>query len=262
LTVLNPPTIENWAGEQSEPVDPALGTICCGQVIEILLAIIESRENGTSLHLRRTARRAAELGEVLGWPRHLLGDLQHSTSLHDIGKIAVPREVLRKEGRLTPAEFGIVKSHTVIGARLLRRLTRPVFQLASEIAMYHHERWDGEGYPHGLKGMNIPFGARIVAVVDVFDALIENRVYRPALSPDEALDLMRLERGRHFDPEILDAFMELAQREAWCESAVTEALAEPSVEEKPALRLIPRRRPSNRELSAAWSAVQPSYSPA
>ncbi len=256
------PMTEGWNWERSEPVDPPLESIRCGQVIKLLLKVIEARDNGSSLHLMRTARRAADLAEVLGWPSHLLGELRQSASLHDIGKIATPRAVLRKQGRLTPAEFDIVKSHTLIGASILHRVAHPVFQLASEIALYHHERWDGEGYPHGLEGLNIPFGARIVAVVDVFDALIEDRVYRPALSPEEALDLMQLERARQFDPEILDSFMELAQREAWCESAATGAMSQPAGEVATALRLVPRRRRPKRRVVAGWTTVKPSYSPA
>ena len=129
--------------------------------------------------------------------------------MHDIGKIGIPDAILQKPGKLTPDEFEIMKQHTTIGAQMLAGSDSPVLELGRRIALSHHERWDGRGYPTGLPGEAIPQSARIVAIVDVYDALTHDRVYRPALPEDQALSIMEQDWGKHFDPVLLRVFFSL-----------------------------------------------------
>ena len=129
--------------------------------------------------------------------------------MHDVGKIGIPDTILLKPGRLTREEFDVIKTHTTIGAAILDGSDVPLLQMAREIALSHHEKWDGSGYPQGLIEEATPESARIVSVVDAYDAMLNDRVYRPALPEDEALSLMKIGKGKHFDPKILDCFLEL-----------------------------------------------------
>ncbi len=129
-----------------------------------------------------------------------------ASQLHDVGKVAVPDSILLKPGKLTPEEFEVIKGHAETGYEMLAGSSSEVVQLGAQIARTHHERWDGGGYPRGLLGEEIPTEGRIAAVADVFDALTSDRVYRPALPVKSAIQMMREESGRHFDPELLDAF--------------------------------------------------------
>jgi len=126
--------------------------------------------------------------------------------MHDVGKIGIPDDILRKPSRLTTDEYEVMKRHTLIGAEILADSSSPLLMQAAVIALSHHERWDGAGYPHGLAGEAIPESARILAIVDVYDALTHDRVYRPALPVDQALELMAEGQGTHFDPLLLPAF--------------------------------------------------------
>ena len=126
--------------------------------------------------------------------------------MHDVGKIGIPDGVLMKAGKLTADEFKIIKLHTVIGSRILSGTTLPLLELAKEIALSHHERWDGNGYPLGLKEIDIPVSGRIVAITDVFDALTSKRVYKEAWPIEQALEYISDMREKQFDPEIVDAF--------------------------------------------------------
>ena len=135
-------------------------------------------------------------------------DIRLAAPMHDIGKIGVPDAILQKEGPLTTDEFEIIKSHTTIGGQILGDSEFPMLQMAHEIALFHHERWDGGGYPEDLNGEDIPVAARIVALVDVYDALSQDRVYRKACPIDKVLENMRKSRGSHFDPEFFDLFLD------------------------------------------------------
>jgi len=126
--------------------------------------------------------------------------------LHDIGKIGIPDAILRKPGKLTPEEFEVMKTHTRIGADILAGSNVPLLQMAREIALNHHERWDGQGYPRGLAGKAIPESARITAIVDVYDALTHDRVYRPAMAEPEVLAIMQQGTGTQFDPLLMTLF--------------------------------------------------------
>src|SRR4051812_40441227 len=126
--------------------------------------------------------------------------------MHDVGKIGIPDAILQKAGKLTPREFKQMKEHTTIGARMLAGSSSAVLQLAEKIALSHHERWDGSGYPLGLKGESIPEPARVLSIVDVYDALSHNRVYRPALAEAKVLNMMQGGLGTQFDPSLLGLF--------------------------------------------------------
>ncbi|MDR2613449.1 MAG: response regulator [Deltaproteobacteria bacterium] len=182
--------------------------------------LIECRDGNTGGHVVRTRQYVEILGGLLVdrglFPEDLnrreLGLIVRAAPLHDIGKIGVSDAILLKEGRLTDEEYAQMKSHTVIGARIIdgmyrRAPTQHYLNYARKIAEGHHERWDGKGYPNGLAGTGIPLCSRIMAVADVYDALVEDRIYRPALSHAEAMRIMAEERGRIFDPVLLDVFL-------------------------------------------------------
>jgi putative two-component system response regulator len=172
-----------------------------------LVAAAEFRDADTGAHVRRIGLYAASLAQLLGWPAAKVDDLRVAAMMHDIGKIGVPDSILLKPGPLLPDEFEVIKQHTVIGARILERSEIALIDMAREIALSHHERWDGGGYPQGLAGESIPPAARIVAVCDVYDALVHDRIYRPAIPEREVLELMAAQRGRHFDAQMLDPFL-------------------------------------------------------
>jgi putative two-component system response regulator len=179
---------------------------------EIVLRMISAsgrRHGETGGHLQRVGRYASALAKAVasGWTLRALEDISMAAAMHDIGKIGLPFRILHKAGKLTAEEFNIMKTHTQIGRRILGNSESPVLRMAGDVAFSHHERWDGTGYPQGLVGEAIPESARIVAVVEVYDALVNERLYRPAYSEDEALSMMTQQSGKHFDPKILDAFL-------------------------------------------------------
>ena len=173
-----------------------------------LLTALESRDEETGGHVRRIGLFSAHLAEAAGWTQEEVEDIRLAAPMHDIGKIGVPDAILRKEGPLTTDEFEVIKSHTTIGGQILGDSEFPMLQMAHEIALYHHERFDGGGYPEDRKGEDIPVAARIVALVDVYDALSQDRVYRKACPLEEVLENMRQSSGSHFDPQFFDLFLD------------------------------------------------------
>jgi putative two-component system response regulator len=171
-----------------------------------LARLAEYRDDATYEHPERVGRTAALLAETLGMAPDAVQAIRHAAPLHDVGKVGVPDRILLKPGRLTSAEFGLMKSHTVIGADILSGSTWPVLQMAEEIALSHHERWDGTGYPDGRVEEEIPMSGRIVIVADNFDALTHSRPYAQAWEPDKAAAEIRRQSGEHFDPQVVDAF--------------------------------------------------------
>lgn len=167
----------------------------------------EYRDNDTGVHIVRIGFLAKALALCLGKDEAYACMLGRAAPMHDVGKIATPDAVLKKPGPLTESEREIMKRHTVDGARILGRSKIPLFRLAAETALSHHERWDGSGYPAGLAGEDIPLSGRIVAVVDYFDALTMDRVYRPAFSIETSLAMLTEQRGAAFDPIIVDTFL-------------------------------------------------------
>jgi diguanylate cyclase (GGDEF)-like protein/putative nucleotidyltransferase with HDIG domain len=173
------------------------------RTIEALAMAIEAKDHTTHTHLRRVQVYALEIGKELGLGETELQALRAAAVLHDIGKLAVPEHIISKPGKLTPEEFEKMKIHPVVGAEILERVSFPYPVVP--IVRAHHEKWDGTGYPYGLKGEEIPIGARILSVVDCLDALASNRQYRRALSLDRALEVVNAEAGRSFDPRVVAA---------------------------------------------------------
>lgn len=177
-----------------------------------LVGALERRDFETGAHIRRIGLFSAALAEKLGWQPASVDEIRVAATMHDIGKMGISDDVLLKPGRFTSEEAEAMRRHTEIGGSILKGSNIPLIQMAWEIALYHHERWDGQGHPRGLRGREIPESARIVAIVDVYDALTAERVYKKAIPEDEVLRMMREERGKHFDPEIFDAFLEILPR--------------------------------------------------
>ena len=177
---------------------------------ETILRLVSAsmyRDEETGAHIRRTGLYCEVLAQVLGWPSSEIESIRLAAPMHDVGKIGIPDAILQKPGKLTPEEFEVMKTHTSIGARMLSGSVSPMLQMAEKIALCHHERWDGRGYPAGLSGDSIPETARIVSIVDVYDALTHDRVYRPAMSETDALELMEQQRGKQFDPFLFGVFL-------------------------------------------------------
>ncbi|TPW21930.1 MAG: response regulator containing a CheY-like receiver domain [Elusimicrobia bacterium] len=164
-------------------------------------------QQDTASHLRRISKYTGLVAAELGLPLDLVEDLRYASPLHDIGKVAIPDSILLKPGKLTPDEYEEMKKHPVYGGRMLENAESRLLKLARNIALSHHEHWDGTGYPYGLKGEEIPIEARIVSVVDVYDALTTRRVYKGAWSVDDTMRYMNEQSGRLFDPKIIDAFV-------------------------------------------------------
>jgi methanogenic corrinoid protein MtbC1 len=181
--------------------------IAQAETVRRLSMAVEFRDEDTGAHIERIGRFSALLAERLHMDRDFCERLSHAAPLHDVGKVAIPDSILLKPGPLTPQERSIVETHTEEGHRLLRGSSSSILDLAATIALSHHEKWDGSGYPRGLVGESIPIEGRIVAIADVFDALTSDRVYRKAFLVDEAVAMMTAQRSKHFDPTLLDAFL-------------------------------------------------------
>nr|WP_281353971.1 HD domain-containing phosphohydrolase [Solidesulfovibrio aerotolerans] len=176
-----------------------------------LLAALNFRNLETSMHVERVGRVSALLAQTLGWNEDGSTLLRMAAPLHDIGKIGIPDAVLLKPEQLSDEEYAIMKEHSRIGGEMLRNSSTPLLIMAREIALYHHERPDGTGYPHGILGEKIPLSARIVSVADVYDAIVTQRVYRNAMSHAEASALIKNGRDTAFDSMVVDAFISVME---------------------------------------------------
>ncbi|OYT70060.1 MAG: two-component system response regulator [Chloracidobacterium sp. CP2_5A] len=176
------------------------------EIVRRLGRAAEYRDNVTGMHVIRMSHYCAELARAIGWEEEACEMLLHASPMHDIGKIGIPDRILLKEGKLTDEEWEVMKSHAAIGAELLSGSTSPLMQMAMEIALSHHEKWDGSGYPRGLKGENIPIVGRIVALCDVFDALTTERPYKQAWPVEDVVAELERQSGRHFDPKLVETF--------------------------------------------------------
>jgi PAS domain S-box-containing protein len=177
------------------------------ETVERLAKALEMHDGETGRHVNRMATIAAFLSRQVGLEPDRVLLLRTAAPMHDVGKVATPDGVLRKRGPLTPAEREVMERHTTVGYEILADSESELLQLAATIALTHHERWDGAGYPQGLVGEEIPIEGRITAVADVFDALLSDRCYRVALPLEDAVEVMRQGRGTHFDPRIVDALL-------------------------------------------------------
>jgi putative two-component system response regulator len=179
------------------------------ETIHRLVTASRFRDDETGSHIKRVGIFSELLAQAIAWPASESERIRLAAPMHDVGKIGIPDGILQKHGLLTPEEFEIMKTHTTIGAEILSGSSSPMLQMAHTIALCHHERWDGAGYPAGLAGAAIPEPARLVAIVDVFDALTHDRVYRPAMPEDRVLSIIERGHGTHFDPNLLEAFMRI-----------------------------------------------------
>lgn len=169
-------------------------------------------DNDTGVHVWRMAAYSAELARAAGWSVESCRLMELAAPLHDTGKIGVPTHILAKPGPLDDAEWEVMRRHPEIGHEILSKSAAPVFQMAAQIALHHHERWDGGGYPHGIAGTAIPEAARIVAIADVYDALTMKRAYKEAWPAEQALAYIAEQQGRHFDPHLAGQFLALAPK--------------------------------------------------
>lgn len=195
-------TINNLKAAHSELQESYLDTI------HRLVLAAEFKDENTSEHLIRISKYCELLAQKMGLPKERVEKITYAAPMHDIGKIGIPDSILNKPGKLTEEEFEVIKTHTTIGANILNNSKSEILQTAKKIAVSHHEKWNGEGYPYGLKGQNIPVEGRIVAIADVFDALTTERPYKKAFSIEITCNIIREKRGEHFDPEITDIFFE------------------------------------------------------
>lgn len=200
------------------------------EIIERLGHAVESRDEETGDHIERIGDLAHRLGLAAGMDVETAERLRRASAMHDVGKVAIPDSILRKPGRLTDEERAVMQTHTTIGASLLAGSRSPLVQMAEVIALTHHERWDGKGYPAGLSGEDIPLTGRITAICDVFDALVSPRVYKNAWPVEDALAEIERESGHHFDPELAALFLALQRERTASASSSTHASSDRVVE--------------------------------
>ena len=166
-------------------------------------------DDDTGCHIWRIGAYAVAIARASGWLVDKASELNLAAAMHDTGKIGIPDSVLKKPGKLDKEEWNVMKTHTTIGYDILSKSDTPFFHLSAQIALSHHEKWNGSGYPNGLNGKNIPQAARIVAICDVFDALTMKRSYKPAWSVEDSFAEIEKNIGTHFDPELAECFMRI-----------------------------------------------------
>ena len=189
------------------PGEASVSNAILGSTFRALDAALQARDLCTHTHCQRVIYYSLTLGRMMGLSEHELVTLERGVFLHDIGKIHMPDSVLLKPGQLSESEWTVMQQHPAIGYEMLRH--NPLLTDAAEIVLAHHERYNGSGYPMGLRGDDIPLGARICAITDTFDALTSIRPYRTPMGFQDACDYIQSERGRHFDPHIVDMFTAL-----------------------------------------------------
>lgn len=173
------------------------------QIVQCLGKAAEYRDNETGMHILRMSHFSQILALAAGYSKRAAEELLHAAPMHDVGKIGIPDAVLLKPGKLDADEWAVMQQHAAMGAEIIGEHDSGLLRLAAEIALAHHEKWDGSGYPKGLSGSDIPLPARIVAVADVFDALTSERPYKKAWTVEDAVTHIQNESGRHFDPELV-----------------------------------------------------------
>lgn len=183
------------------------------EILQLLGRAAEYRDDMTGQHTLRVGWISQLIAKRLGFTEHESEMIRMAAALHDIGKIGIPDEILMKPGRFLPEEFERMKTHTTIGASILEGSSFAILKLAQVIAVAHHEKWDGTGYPEGLKGEAIPLEARIVALADFYDALTHERPYKKAWGPEETIEEIKRQRGLHFDPHIVDVFIDIFEQQ-------------------------------------------------
>ena len=192
------------------------------QIVQTLGLAAEYKDNETGLHVIRMSRYTQLLARAAGFSDADAERILHAAPMHDVGKIGIPDAILRKPGKLDADEWQVMQTHAAIGGRIIGQHSSGLLKMAHDIAVSHHEKWDGSGYPAGLAGTDIPLEGRIVAIADVFDALTSERPYKKAWPVEQAVQLLRDEAGKHFDPELVPLFIELLPqvlqiKEQWAE---------------------------------------------
>lgn len=180
------------------------------ETVEVLANAVEGRDRYTRGHIERVTSYALWMAEELRWPPEQIQILEFGARLHDIGKIIIPDQILNKPDQLSTEEWQLMREHPVAGCRILEKISH--LKDAMPYILYHHEKWDGSGYPEGLCGREIPVGARILALADVYDALTTARPYRPAMDRAEVLQFLETEAGKHFDPDLVPIFTDVVKR--------------------------------------------------
>lgn len=176
--------------------------------INRLVLAAEYKDEDTGDHIVRMSRYSAFIAEKLGLPAREVQNIRYAAPMHDVGKIGIPDNILMKPAKLTDEEFDFMKTHTNIGAKILAKSKAEILRLAWQIAISHHEKWNGRGYPQGFSVDKIPIAGRIVGLADVFDALTSKRPYKVPYPIEVAVDIIKKERGEHFDPDVADIFLE------------------------------------------------------
>ncbi|MCD6549075.1 MAG: response regulator [Thermodesulfobacterium sp.] len=179
------------------------------ETIHRLAKAAEFKDIYTGFHIHRISFYSTKIAEHLGLSKEQVELIKYSSPLHDIGKLKIPESILLKPGPLNKKEWEIMKTHTVIGAKILEGSKIKYLKVAEKVALLHHEKWDGTGYPYGIKGKNIPLFVRIVSIADVFDALTSDRPYRKAFPVETAFEIIKNESGKHFDPELVELFLKI-----------------------------------------------------
>ena len=192
------------------------------EIVQRLGLAAEYKDNETGLHVIRMSNYARILGVAAGMQEAQADDLLHAAPMHDVGKIGIPDNILQKPGALDKDEWAVMQSHATIGADIIGKHVGGMLAMAHDVALTHHEKWDGSGYPNGLAGDDIPLVGRIVAIADVFDALTSARPYKAEWPVEKAVDYLKQQRGQHFDPELVDLFLErlpevLEVKQRWAE---------------------------------------------
>lgn len=200
--------LEIEVAKRTEELKHAMETITAAslETIHRLSVAAEYKDEDTGLHIKRMSLYCAAIARQMGLDEHTVQTILYAAPMHDVGKIGIPDKILLKPGKHDAAEWEIMKQHAVIGAEILKDSDAEFIKMGEVIARSHHEKWDGSGYPDGLKGTEIPIAGRITAIADVFDALLSKRPYKEPFSLEKSLEIIRDGKGSHFDPEVVDAF--------------------------------------------------------
>ncbi|MEV6895313.1 HD-GYP domain-containing protein [Kribbella sp. NPDC051137] len=213
VLILGPLLVARWALSQYEAEQKAQAA-----TLRAFIQVIETKDLYTRGHSERVSEGVGMLGRQLELPSDRQQALEHAGLLHDVGKVGVPTSIIRKPGRLDDSEMDAIRLHPARGVELIGNI--PFLEEVKSAVLHHHEKYDGTGYPAGLSGTNIPYFARIIGIVDAFDSLTSTRSYRPARTVAETIAILRQDRYTHFDPGLVDAFVEVLERDGWRPAAV------------------------------------------